>query len=327
MVSVLLIIFIISFFVLARSSTLLVSSVTGFARLFGMSEYAIAFILMSFATSVSELFVGISSAVGDISSLSMGNILGANLLNITLVIAIPTLIVGRIKIESKILRHNFWYIFFLSLFPFFLGFDGIISRGDGVILLLGFISYMWMIMGEKEYFSKVYNNIPFIGLLKKTIHDIWILLLGVLLLVGASAVLVWSGTALLEVFLLDSLLFGIIFVSIGTTLPEIVFGVRSVSSQHDSMAIGNALGSIAFNASFIIGVVAIINPVRVDSLEELILVTVAFIVAFILFNILIYRGEEITRSKAVIFILIYILYVMTEFLIPDVIDSLFKNLI
>ena len=302
-----------SFLVLARSSAVLVNSLTILARIFGISEYAIAFLLMSFATSIAELFIGISSAIDGVPELSLGNILGANLLNITIVIGIPAILAGGMKVESKLERRNFWFIFFLALFPFFLASDGLISRGDGIILLLGFISYIWLVMGEKEYFSKIYDHYSSqTGIIHDTLQSLIWLFLGTVFILISSAALVWSGRELIASFLVEGFYLGVIFVALGTTLPELAFGVRSALSQHGSMAIGNALGSIAFNAAFIVGIVGIIRPIKVAGFSELSSVFFAFIAAFVLFNFFIHRNDDISKKEAFTLMLIYFVFLFFE---------------
>ncbi|MCH7883600.1 sodium:calcium antiporter [Patescibacteria group bacterium] len=310
---ILLLVFLLSFFFLVRSSALLVSSLAGLARLFRLSEYLVAFLLMSFATSVSELFVGISSATGGIPALSLGNILGANLLNLTVVIGVVALLHGSLEVESKISRQNFWFIFFLSLLPLLLGLDGIISRADGLVLLVSFFVYIWHILGGREYFTRVANHHPK-GLrgLRKTTHDLLYFAAAITLLLVSSAALVWSGKALADHFSVGLLSFGIIFVALGTTLPELTFGIRAALSKHGSMTVGNALGSIAFNATFIIGLVSVIHPIVIGGMEQFFFVIGAFVIAFILFNIFVYRRTNITRKEGVILLAIYIAFLVLE---------------
>ncbi|MBI4114632.1 MAG: sodium:calcium antiporter [Candidatus Niyogibacteria bacterium] len=313
---ILILIFVIAFFTLARSSAVLIRGLTLFGRVLRLSEFAISFLLMSFATSVSELFVGISSAAGGISELSLGNIFGANLLNITIVIAIPILIAReKIEIESKIRRRNFWFIFFLSLFPFLLGLDGVISRGDGVILLILFVFYIMLIAGENEYFSKVYKPAQFHeGIFKRGYQALIFLGYGFLFLIISSAVLVWASKELSLLWAIGTLSFGVLFVSLGTTLPELIFGVRAALSEHGAMTIGNAIGSIAFNSAFIVGIVSIIQPITIRSPLEFFFVLGAFIAAFLFFNYFIYQRNTITKKEALIMISIYLIFVSFEFL-------------
>ncbi|QQG46352.1 MAG: sodium:calcium antiporter [Candidatus Niyogibacteria bacterium] len=310
----LIIIFLASFLFLVKSSSALVKSLTGIARLLRFSEYMVAFILMSFATSISELFVGISSAVSNAPSLSLGNIFGANLLNITLVIGIASLIHKGVELESKISRVNFWLIFIISLFPLLLGADGVISRADGAILLISFFIYIWHVLGEKEYFTKTVNHRPKgIAAVTGTARDIIIFFAAVTVLLASSAALVWTGTKIAAMATFTIFSFGAVFVALGTTLPEMAFGIRAALAKHGSMAVGNSLGSIAFNSAFIIGVVSVIRPITISGLSQFFFVASAFIVAFLLFNIFVYSRTFISGREGVFLIAVYAIFIFLEF--------------
>ena len=307
-------IFIVGFFVLARSSDFLVRSLTGLAKLFRLSEYLVAFIFMSMATSVPELFVGLSSAVNNVSVLSLGTVLGSNLVNITVVLGLIVIFGNGLKVESKISRRNFWVITVLSFFPLFLGTDGVISRGDGLILLLLFLFYITQLIREREYFSKTVNNLPVSetkpkAALKNLSRFFW----GVGLLILSSFVVVWSGEIIAESTAISLLSFGIIFMALGTSLPEIVFGIRARMLKHDSMAVGNSLGSNAFNATLIVGLVSIIKPIPIDFSVNLIIVSVFLLLAFLMFNFFVFSKKIITRKEGAVLILFYLLFLAFEY--------------
>ncbi len=307
-------VFLASFLFLVRSSSSLVKSLTGIARLLSISEYLVAFVLMSFATSISELFVGISSAVSGSSALSLGNIFGANLLNITLIIGTVSLIYGGIELESKISRANFWLIFILSLFPLLLGADGVISRADGVILLVSFAIYIWHVLGEREYFSKAVNHRPTgIAGVTGAARDLAAFFIAVAILVASSAALVWSGVKIAALASFTLFSFGAIFVALGTTLPELAFGIRASLSKHGSMAVGNSLGSVAFNSAFIVGLVSIIRPITINGLNQFFFVAGAFIAAFVLFNIFVYSRTFISKREGVLLLMVYAVFLIMEF--------------
>lgn len=300
--------------VLVRSSGILMTSLIGLARLLRLSEYLVAFILMSFATSVSELFVGISSAVDGVPELSLGNILGANLLNLTVVIGISAFLAGGLSVESKLSRKNFWLIFFLSFLPFLLGADGIISRADGLALLVTFFIYIWHILEEREYFSKAINNHPTgTSTGRPLLHTLARFTLAIGLLIGSSYAATWSAERIATSLSFDLLSFGVLFVALGTTLPELTFGIRSAIARHGSLAVGNSLGSVAFNATFIIGLVSIVHPIAVA--EHSVALLVAFAAAFILFNAFLYRNTTIARFHGLLLALIYVAFVAVEYFV------------
>ncbi len=311
--------FAVSFIFMARAGGTLVGCITRMARFFKLSEFVTAFILMSFATSIPELFIGVSSAIGGVPNMSLGNIIGANFLNITLVIGIVAFLGNGIRVESKISHQNFLLIFFLAFLPILLALDGIISRGDGIVLILAFLLYIYRLIGEKEYFTKILNgvNLDFRAL-GKFFVSMNRFFLGVMVLVASSALLVWAGEKLAVGIHMNLLSFGVIFVALGTTLPELVFGARASSLKHANMGVGNALGSIAFNSLFIIGVVSLISPIAVQSDSAFFIATAFLFSALLLFNIFIYSRSAISRKESLILISLYFFFIVIEYVLQVV---------
>lgn len=308
--------FIFAFILMARAGTVLVKSLTRLARFFQISEYIVAFIIMSFATSIPELFVGLSSAFEGVSSLSLGNIIGANFINITLVIGLIAFFNKGIRIESKIRQQNFWLIFFIAFMPVFLAMDGVISRWDGLILIISFAIYIIRLAGEREYFTKIFKEIEFNS---ETISQVFRMMtqffFGVLILLASSALLVWAGKGLSLAMNMGVFSFGIIFVALGTALPELVFGARASMLKHTKMSIGNALGSIAFNSAFIIGLVSIISPIRLQNWQGFFIAAAFLFAALLLFNIFIYTRSNISRRESAILIFLYIFFLAAQYLL------------
>lgn len=187
--------------------------------------------MVAFATSVPELFIGLSSALQDIPSLSLGNIMGANLANLTLVVGVAVLLAGSIRSDSKISSQNFWLIFLISLLPVLLATDGVISRGDGIILLVVFALYIAKIFRDKEHFSKklVEHNHRGLRSERHIFRHLSHFVGGTAILLVSAFLLIWSAREIVvEYFSSQYLLFGAVFLAIGTTLPEFVFATRSI---------------------------------------------------------------------------------------------------
>lgn len=308
------IIFIASFALMAKAGNILVRSITGMARFFRLSEFVIAFILMSFATSVPELFIGLSSALDGVPGMSFGNIIGANFINLTLVIGAAAFFSKGIRIESKISHNNFYLIFFIAFLPVFLAMDGVISRGDGIVLILSFVLYIVRLMGEREYFSKIFNDIKInFKALERLFRAMSRFFIGALILLASSALLVWTGKELSSGINMGVLAFGAVFVALGTALPELVFGIRSAALKHSGMGVGNALGSIAFNSAFVIGLVSLISPIAVSAGQDF-FITVSFLfTAFLLFNLFIYTRSAISRKESLILIFLYFAFLAVQY--------------
>jgi len=310
-----LIVFISSFIILSFAGSLLVRSMTRISELFGISEYLVAFLLMSVATSIPELFIGLSSVIQDTPGLSLGNILGTNFLTITLIIGVVAIASNGIKIDSKISRQNFFVIFFIAFLPILLGTDGIISRGDGLLLLVVFGIYMWRLISEKEYFTKRVEEIKFnIAHILGAFKDFKRFFIGVALLIASSLTIVWSSKAIVEYIDFSFLAFGILFIALGTSLPELIFGIKAAFMKHSSMTLGNSLGSIAFNASFIIGIISILDPIETDFTNSMFIVSLFLFISFLLFHFFSYSQSSISRKEGVVLLLLYLIFLVFEIL-------------
>jgi len=309
------IVFVISFILLSYAGSLLVRSLTRISEVFGLSEYIIAFVLMSIATSIPELFIGISSVAQGIPDLSLGNVLGTNLLTLTLIIGIIAIATNGIKIDSKISHQNFFLIFFIAFLPVLLGTDGIISRGDGLLLLIAFSIYVWRLLGEKEYFTKRVEEMEFsLASILGAFKNFRRFFFGITLLIISSFFIVWSSKGIVESMDISFLAFGILFIAIGTSLPELMFGIKAAFMKHASMTLGNALGSIAFNATFIVGITALISPLKTDFGDGMFLVSLFLFLAFLMFNIFSYRKSGISRKEGIMLVLLYLVFLFFEIL-------------
>jgi cation:H+ antiporter len=122
--------------------------------------------------------------------------------------------------------------------------------------------------------------------------------------------MVWSGQAISEKIGISILSFSIIFAALGTSLPELAFGIRARMLKHDSMAVGNSLGSNAFNSTLIIGLVSLVRPIRLDFSLDLIVAALFLFLGFIFFNIFVYSKSFISRKEGAVLIGIYILFLI-----------------
>jgi len=308
-------IFLISLLAIGRSGTVLVKAVTNLARLFQVSEYSLSFILAGIATSIPELFVGLSSAVGGISDFSFGNIIGANIINVSLIIGLAAFISGKLEIESALSRKNFWTVFGIVLLPILLSFDGRLSRIDGAILLGAFFFYIVIAFERGAYFTKKADNLKRdAALFKKIGRSLAAFLISAVVLLASSGLLVWSGSELASAMGIGVLVFGMIFVSVATALPELIFGIRASLLKHGSMAVGAVMGTVAFNAGFILGIVGLINPVAVQINPSFIISAIFIFLPFLLFNIFVATKNAISKKEGLSLFLIYIIFLILEYL-------------
>lgn len=301
--------------IIIKSGTLLVKSLVDISRFLGFSEYIVAFILMAFATSIPELFIGITSALKAVPSISFGNILGANVLNLTLALGLVIIVAGEINIKDQIVKRDAWFIFFLSLTPVILVLDGVLSRTDGLILILLFAWYIKHLTAQRNQFSEKMNLMSYNwSSAKKIIKSFIFFILGLVLLLIAAWGVVWSSSLIATQIGFSLTLIGLILVSFGTTMPELSFGIRSALLQHKEMAVGNFIGSIIFNSLVILGLVALIHPFSVDL--QIAIIGILFLsLLLIILNVFIATKDKLSYREGVVLLLLYLLFLIAILII------------
>lgn len=301
--------FILAVLVLLISGIYLVKALIRIARLLGISEFSAAFIIMAFATSIPELFVGISSALIGSSSLSLGNVIGANILDLTLITGIIILSAKTIKFNSKRIGGEVYFMLFILLSVIVLFVIGNqLSRIDGVILLsLFFIHVYGIFKRRKKYKKKIKSE----GIMKGEFHWLLIFLLALVGLFLSSGFVVKYASLLAVDFGFSEIVIGLFLLSFATTLPELVFGISASKMKHKEMAIGDQIGTVVANSALILGLVAIINPITAEFMPFIVSSIFMFVSAFI-FVTFVKSGNKLERIEAISLILLYVLFIVVQ---------------
>ncbi len=310
-------IFIISCFVLAGSGSWIVKSLAKIARFFGWREFIVASFIMTFAASLPELFVGISSALHGEPILALGNVMGTNIVVLTLIIGIGGLMAGGLTFEGKTLQRASLRTALIGSLPLFLMLDGEISRWNGVILYGAGIFYFYQLIRQEKKFSRVFPGLPNNNKteLKSLVKTAAVLLAGIFLLLASAEGLVWSASSIAVSFNLSLPVIGLLVIALGTSVPEIVFGVKSISMGYKEMILGNVMGGVVLNSTIVLGTVALISPFEVGNLSPY-LISISFTVAIaFLFAVFAKTDEKITRRESLVLLFIYLLFLTIEALI------------
>ncbi|MFH1788501.1 MAG: sodium:calcium antiporter [Candidatus Altiarchaeota archaeon] len=293
--------------VLVKSADILVRSLVKIAEYFKLTEFAIGFIVVAVATSIPELFVGITSALDGKPSLSLGNIIGANILDMTIVIGVATLLARGIKVDSPSIRTDTIYTFLISLTPIILMADGELSRLDGCLLLVVFGFYMLNVFRQEHRFRERLNGVSH----KEFVHSISIMIVAlVILFISASYVVKYASLIAVDLSV-PPILVGLLIISLGTTLPELTFETRAVMRKHGYMALGDLLGSVVVNTTLVLGVVSLIHPIQADYI--LFMTSAAFmVVAGFIFMTFVESERYVSWQEGLALIMLYVLFVVVE---------------
>lgn len=307
-------IFIAACLVLVRSGTWVIQSLSRIAAFLKWSEFVVAFILIAFVSSLPELFIGISSALHQIPEVSFGNIIGANVINLTLAVGLAVLFLrGNLQVEKKIVRRDAILTALVAVLPLLLILDRELSRIDGVILLFVFFFYIFWLFSQKERFSRVYNNQT--AGFKQFLKDILIFLISMGLLLISAELIVNSAVSLAKVIGVSPVIIGILFIGAGTALPETYFVVRAALRGKREMILGNLMGSVVVTSLFVLSIVALISPIKINDFSPYFAARIFLLLSTVFFVIFIQSGQKITKKEALFLLLIYFSFVTVEILL------------
>lgn len=297
--------------VLIVSAIYLVKSLKKIAFILKISGFSAAFILMAFATSLPELFIGISSSTQGVPQISLGNILGANIINLTLLTGLFILIGRGIKFRSENINHEIYFMFFSIILLIILYLIGnSLSRIDGIILLTFFIINTARLMRKrKKYSAKI--KVKRKKNHKELIH-ILIFMVSLIALFLSSEYVVKYAEAIAVDLNLPEIFMGIFLVSIATVLPELVFGVGAVLLKQKIMSIGDQAGTIFTNICLVLGVVALISPVQIPLVSFLIPSIFMALCGFI-FLYFIRSKRKLEIYEGIILIGLYLFFIFLQF--------------
>lgn len=306
--------------VLVKATDILIVNLKALAAKTKLGEFALTGLILAFATSLPEFFIGITSAFNQTPNLSLGNVIGANIANLSLVIGGAAFLGGTIAARGRLLRREIILAFLISAAPLILLWDRRLDRLDGIILLFLYGFYQFSVLKDRQQERKELESEGiFQRFLRQLDHrstqkEIGWLFLGVALLLFSAEMVVQFAGRLAVLLSLPILLIGLILVSLGTTLPELILGIKAARKHQPSMILGDLFGSLVTNSSLILGMVTLICPVKILSLSEYLIATMVLILTFGIFFVFIQSRKKIERWEGGVLMIIYFVFALIEFL-------------
>jgi cation:H+ antiporter len=300
-------IFIASALVLYKSSEWVLRYSLILSRKLGISTLVFGFIIVALSTSISELSVAIFSVISGKVGLSVGNLLGANFFNLTVVIGVSVLSYKIIHLNKKE-ENDLIELLFLSTLVTLLIFQGQqLSVVHGVILLVLFGMLVSKLYRggriKKEFYSSIEES-------KRRIA--FLFTVSIFLLLASSYFLVNSALGIANIFSLTATFVGMTIMSIGTTLPELSVQLRAIKNKEYGLAMGDLLGSCVINLTLILGILSILSPVAIEATSLLTLLPFLFIAIFVVWYA-ISNKKKFTRFEGAILIILYLLFILESF--------------
>ncbi len=297
-------------FLLIKGADWFVGGASAIAKALKIPSLIIGLTLVSLGTSLPEASVSIQGALNGSSGLSFGNVVGSNIVNTLLVLGLCSLFIP-IAIDKDMKKFDIPIMIglyaIILLFCFVITPD-VISRWQGIVLIVLFIAYMtFLVLRAKKNANLTIQELEHEKIENENKKPLWLNILIAILGIGAIVLggdLVVDKASIIAIELgMSETLVGLTIVAIGTSLPELVTSVVASIKKENDIAIGNVIGSNVFNVVFILGATATISPLAISSgalLDMLVLLGSAVILMAISF-----MGKNIKRWQGAVMLLTY----------------------
>jgi len=233
------------------------------ARNLDVPPLIIGLTIVGFGTSAPEMMVAGFAAYDGSPALAIGNALGSNITNITLVLGVAALITP-LDVHSRIIKKELPILLFAMLMALALMSDMSLNRFDGFILLgLLFLLMWWMLREGIRNQKKDALTDEYIDEMPpetSTSHALFWLVTGLILLTVSSKLLVWGAVNIAIAFGVSDLVIGLTIIAIGTSLPELAASISGVLKKEHDLVIGNVVGSNLFNTLGVLALPGLIAP-------------------------------------------------------------------
>lgn len=282
------IIFIISMIALIYGANFIVKESERIALHFHISHFVIGATLVAFGTSLPEMAASMMASYAHKSDMAIANVMGSVIFNITLVLGIVLFIAKNLTPSRDLFtKDSAWVIMPVVIFLLMLK-DKTIGRFDGLIFVFIMIGYIiFLFQSAKNDLKDEINR----SLSKEKFYwfkSIILLIIGFFLIIGGAKYVIQSGSHIAVSFGISQWLIGLLFISLGTSLPELVVSIVAIKKGNADMSIGNIIGSNVANFSMVLGGSALIHPLTLNlqkaSFDIMIMVGASIALLFILAN-------------------------------------------
>jgi len=302
-------ILLISLFLIGIVSDRIIGYTLVLSKIFGLSEMAAGFILLSVTTSLPELSVSILSSVSNEGGLSVGNVLGSNIANLTIIIGLAVFFSKtEIFLKGESHKELIQFLFLSSVIPLFIVQRGSLGPVLGLVLIIMFIYFAFTIsktpkesdlaeQKENQKDKPLRAGIKFVGCL--------------VIIIILSRLIVDSSIDIAYFVNLPSSIIGATIIGVGTSLPELATTIQTLKKKYYEMALGNILGSCITNITLVLGISSIISAseVNIFAVQNLMFYV---LVSSLTVWYMVTSSKSINKKGAIFLCLIYVAFILQQ---------------
>ena len=309
---------IVGFVLLIKGADFFIDGATLIAKKFSIPEVIIGLTIVAFGTSAPEAAVSISAGLQGSNDIALGNCIGSNIFNL-LIVAGFSMLFRPMKITKTIIKTDYPFSIIAAILLVLLSLDsfagfsgnysaGVLSRFDGLILLIVFAMYMYSLISTTLQNKKLLQEEKSEKIPSGKIFALKIILgfVGLAGIIFGGDIVVKSASYIARILGLSETIIGLTIVAMGTSLPELVTSIIAAKKNQNDIAIGNVVGSNIFNIFFVLGASATIHPITVGIFS--IYDSIICIGVSLLFFIPMVKNKQVGRICGSLMILTYAAY-------------------
>ncbi|MDD3205277.1 MAG: calcium/sodium antiporter [Lachnospiraceae bacterium] len=297
---------VVGFAMLVKGADWFVEGAAGIADCFGIPQIIIGLTIVAFGTSAPEAAISISAAIKGSAELTIGNVVGSNIMNILLILGITALI-KPLSIQKNTLKYEIPFVVVVTVLLLGLGVAGhSVGRIDGAIFWVFMILFLAYLFRMAKSGDMPMEDLPEDSKKDSIGKLLFLTAIGMGLIVWGSDVTVDSASSIAKAFGMSERLIGLTIVAFGTSLPELITSVTAGIKGKTDIAIGNIVGSNIFNILFVVGTAALIIPISFAS--NFVYDTIMAIVAAVILFICVVKDRTLKRSGGIFMLAVYAVY-------------------
>lgn len=297
-IAIQLLLLVVGFVMLIKGADWFVEGASKLADKFGIPQLVIGLTIVAMGTSLPEAAVSISAALKGSAEITIGNVLGSNILNVLIILGL-TSVICVIPVQKSTVLFEIPFTILITVLLAFMGLhDNVVGRMEGGILWIFMIVYLLYLLRM----AKQGNDVQEKGEKQEKQDSVLKMLI---MIVGGAAIIVWgsditvdAATAMAKMFGMSERFIGLTIVALGTSLPELVTSVTAAIKGKSDIAVGNIVGSNIFNILFVVGTTALITPVVYQ--PDFLVDSIAAVAAVVLLFVCVLPGKKLGRLGGIL---------------------------
>lgn len=291
----------IGFVMLVKGADWFVDGASGIAAKFKIPQLVIGLTIVAMGTSAPEAAVSITAALQGSADITIGNIVGSNIINILIILGLSAVLIP-ISVAKSTVRIETPFLIGITVVLLLLGLDGTISLLDGLILVALFIVYLLYLLRVAKNNPEEQEQVKPLKLWQAILATV----IGLIIIVWGSDLAVGAASEIARMLGLSERFIGLTIVALGTSLPELFTSVTAARKGNADIAIGNIVGSNIFNILFVVGLSSLVTPVPFAA--NFIIDTLVAVAAAVLLLLAIVKRQKLVRWHGIVMLLGYVAY-------------------